>query len=197
MTTAKTWQFVLDTALGAIEIEIEESRAPHTARYVRGLVDAEHFDGAAFYRSTRLGNEARHPLIQGGPLAPLFTGTNTPLPHIDLLETVESTDHTGLRHRRGIVSLARDLLTTGHVLPELFICLDDYPELDAGGRSDPDELGFPAFGSVTSGLDVVTAIAERDRRGAGPVELLAGEILTEPVTIVSAGISEPTTESRT
>lgn len=192
-----TSRFVLDTALGAVEIEIDETRAPHAARFVRGLVEAGHFVGGTFYRSTPLGNEDRDPLIQGGPLAPLFTGTDTPLPHIDLLETIDSTDHTGLTHRRGTVSLARDLLTTGHVLPELFICLDDYPELDAGGRREPDEQGFPAFGSVTSGLDVVTAIAQRERGGVSPVELLSGEILTEPVTIVSATISEPTTESST
>lgn len=194
--------FVLNTTLGVIEIEIDETRAPDTARFVRSLVEAKHFDGATFYRSTTLGNEDRGPLIQGGPLAPLFTGTNAPLPRIDLLETIDPTDHTGLTHRRGTVSLARDLLTTGHVLPELFICLDDYPELDAGGRSEPDEQGFPAFGTVASGLDVVAAIAQRERHGASPVELLTGEILTEPVTIVGATIveatiTEPTTKGST
>jgi len=186
-------RFVLDTTLGAIEIEVDETRAQHTAGFVRSLVEAKHFDGAAFFRSTTLGSEDRIPLIQGGPLAPLFTDTNTPLPYIDLLETIDSTNQTGLTHRRGTVSLARDLLITGHVLPELFICLDDYPELDSGGRSEPDERGFPAFGSVTSGLDVVTAIAQRERGGVSPIELLTGEILTEPVTIVSATIREPTT----
>lgn len=188
-------RLVLDTTLGAIEVEVDETRAPLTARFIRRLVEIGHFDGAQFYRSTTLGNDARQPLIQGGPLAPLFTGTNTPIPHIDMLDTIESTDQTGLPHRRGTVSLARDLIATGHVLPELFICLDEYPELNTGGRSEPDEQGFPAFGSVTSGLDVVTAIAQQERRGVSPIELLTGEILTEPVTIVNATISEPTPES--
>lgn len=196
MTTATTWRLVLRTALGSIEIDVDETRAPHTAPFVRRLVENRCYDGASFYRSTTLGNEARDPLIQGGPFAPLFTDTNAPIPPIDLLETVDSTDHSGLAHRRGTVSLARDLLTTGHVLPELFICLDDYPELDAGGRSEPDAQGFPAFGTIAAGLDVVTAIAQRERAGASPVELLAGQVLTEPVTIISATIGEPTTESR-
>ena len=174
--------FVSDRAAGFAE------RASFIQPRLSRVVDAA---------STTLGNEDRNPLIQGGPLAPLFSGTNTPIPHIDLLETIDSTDHTGLTHRRGTVSLARDLLTTGHILPELFICLDDYPELDAGGRSEPDEQGFPAFGTVASGLDVVTAIAQRERHGASPIELLTGEILTAPVTIVSATISEPTTEGST
>lgn len=188
-------RLVLDTALGAIEIEIDQSRAPRTAEFVRGLVEIGHFDGSAFYRSTTLANDARQPLIQGGPLAPRFTGTNAPVPRVDLLDAVETTDQTGLTHGCGTVSLARDLFATGHVLPELFICLDDYPELNQGGRSEPDEQGFPAFGSVTSGLDVVRAIARRERCGASPIEHLDGEILTEPVTILTASISETRPES--
>lgn len=181
-----TSRLVLHTGVGSIEIDIDDSTGPLTARFVRQLVEAGHFDGAAFYRSTTLGVDGRQPLIQGGPLAPLFTGSATPIPRIDLLDTVESTSHTGLTHRRGTVSLARDLITTGHVLPELFICLDDYPELDEGGRSNPDEQGFPAFGVVTAGLNVAANIARRDVAGASPVESLAGEILTEPVPIITA-----------
>ncbi|MFK8023485.1 MAG: peptidylprolyl isomerase, partial [Ilumatobacter sp.] len=139
-----------------------------------------------FYRSTSLSQPGRQPLIQGGPLAPLFTGIGSDVAHIALLEHVDTTWATGLRHRRGTVSLARDLMSTGHVLPELFICLDDYPELDAGGRTEPDDLGFPAFGRVVAGLDVVEAIAARATDGSSPFERLAGEILTDPVRILAA-----------
>lgn len=184
----------LTTGVGTIEIELHEVVAPRTVAFVRELVAAEHVHGSAFYRSTTLGADGRQPLIQGGPMAPMFTGTTCPVPHIELLETVEATSQTGLTHRRGAVSLARDLLSTGHVLPELFICLDDYPELDAGGRTEPDEQGFPAFGIVTSGLDVVTSIAAGPCDGASPVASLAGQILTDPVSIISATIinSHPT-----
>lgn len=191
-------RLALNTGVGRIEVQLHETHAPHTARFVRRLVDAGHFDNAAsaaFYRSTTLGVDGRQPLIQGGPLAPLFTGAAEPVPHIEMLDTIESTDQTGLAHRRGTVSLARDLITTGHVLPELFICLDNYPELDFGGRREPDERGFPAFGLVTAGLEVVTAIATMERGGTSPVELLTGELLTEPVPILDATIDEPATES--
>ena len=192
-----TSRLLIVTGEGSIDIAVDETAAPHTTRFVRRLVEAGQFDGAMFYRSTRLGNEDRQPLIQGGPLAPLFTGTSVPIPDIELLETVETTDQTGMTHRRGTVSLARDLMTTGHVLPEIFICLDDYPELDTGGRSQPDELGFPAFGVVTSGLEVVAAIAQRRCDGASSIDSLAGEILREPVPILHATITEQTTESST
>jgi peptidyl-prolyl cis-trans isomerase A (cyclophilin A) len=188
-------RLVLNTGVGTIEIRLQETQAPQTTRFVRQLVAAGHFDGAAFYRSTTLGVDGRHRLIQGGPLAPLFTATADPIPDIEMLDTVESTDQTGLAHRCGTVSLARDLMTSGRVLPELFICLDDYPELDFGGRREPDGQGFPAFGVVTAGLDVVTAIAAQERSGASPVDLLIGEILTDPVPIVNATIGVSTTES--
>lgn len=191
---SSSW-LVLNTGVGTIDIEVRETQAPQTTRFVRQLVEAGHFDGAAFYRSTALGVDGRHRLIQGGPLAPLFTASADPIPHIVMLDTVESTDLTRLAHRCGTVSLARDLITSGRVLPELFICLDDYPELDFGGRREPDGQGFPAFGVVTAGLDVVIAIATRERDGASPVDLLTGEILTEPVPIVNATIGEPTTQS--
>lgn len=187
----------LVTSAGTIEIEVYDSVAPQTTRFVRRLVEAGQLNGSAFYRSTTLGVEERRPLIQGGPLAPMFTGSTVSMPRIDLLESIESTATTGLRHCLGTVSLARDLITTGHVLPELFICLDDYPELDAGGRTEPDELGFPAFGVVTSGLDVVASIAAGARGGASPVASLAGQILSDPIVITNAAISSNSDDADT
>ena len=184
--TSTAAYLALATSAGNIVITVHTAAAPQTTQYVRELAEAGRFDGAAFYRSTNFGADSRRPLIQGGPLAPLFTGSGAPIPAVDLLEAVESTSATGLAHVRGTVSLARDLFSTGHVLPELFICLDDYPELDAGGRTEPDILGFPAFGSVTTGLDVVASIAAMETNGASAVERLAGEVLTKPVSIYRA-----------
>ena len=39
-----------------------------------------------------------------------------------------------------------------------FICINDQPELDFGGKRNPDGMGFAAFGKVTKGMDVVRAI---------------------------------------
>jgi len=188
-------RLVLDTCAGNIVIAVHASAAPTTVRYVRTLVETRCFDGATFYRSTNFGIRGRLPLIQGGPLAPLFTASSNAIPALEMLDVVESTTSSGLAHVRGTVSLARDLVSTGHVLPELFICLDAHPELDAGGRTEPDSLGFPAFGSVSSGLDVVASIAAMETDGASPVERLAGEILTEPVVIRRAEFTSRPPES--
>ena len=182
-------QLTFTTALGDIVVAADRSRAPDTVEYVSRLVGDGHFRTSAFYRSTRLGNARRRPLIQGGPLEPLFTGADRPVPSIDLLDRVESSEVTGIEHRRGTVSLARDLIATGNVLPELFICLDDYPELDAGGRTEPDEQGFPAFGHVIDGLEVVEQIARGATDGPTPFERLSGEILARPVPIIATSIA--------
>lgn len=181
---------VLETAAGEIAIEVLAECVPRTAAWFRSLVERGDYDGSAFYRSTTLAVPDGPRLIQGGPLHEALTGHASasapsagPSGRGELLEEIETTAHTGIRHGRGTVSLARDLLNTGFVLPELFICLGDFPQLDYGGRSEPDERGFPAFGQVTAGLDAVERIAAAETAGATPIERLRGEILTRPVAI--------------
>ena len=41
---------------------------------------------------------------------------------------------------------------------EFFICIGDQPELDFGGKRNPDGQGFAAFGKVTKGMDVIKKI---------------------------------------
>lgn len=179
----------IETDLGEIVIAVHVDKAPLTAAYVRQLADDGLFTDTSFYRSTTLGRPDRLPLIQGGPMGARMLGTGTISRTIPMLTTFETTADTGIRHRHGTVSLARDLLDTGHAMPELFLCLGDYPELDAGGRTEPDERGFPAFGTVVAGDDVVAAIAAREANGTSPIERLRGEILTHPVRITNATIS--------
>ena len=56
----------------------------------------------------------------------------------------------------GTVSMARDGPDTA--TSDFFICIGDQPELDFGGKRNPDGQGFAAFGRVTSGMDVVQKI---------------------------------------
>ena len=48
--------------------------------------------------------------------------------------------------------------TPGTAASEYFICIGDQPELDFGGRRNPDGQGFAAFGQVVEGMAVVLAI---------------------------------------
>jgi len=170
------------TALGTIRVEIHVDTAPTTAAYVLDLVRRSVYDGSSFYRSTTLGGD-REPLIQGGPWSDFICGIADAGPKIALLEDFETTVDSGQRHVTGAVSLARDLARTGHALAEWFICLDDYPDLDFNGPTDPDNRGFPVFGTVIDGLDIVAEIAAKPTGAPTTIDRLIGEVLVEPIAI--------------
>jgi peptidyl-prolyl cis-trans isomerase A (cyclophilin A) len=95
-------------------------------------------------------------VIQGGLQ---FSKDKKPFPPI----THETTDKTGLLHKDGTISMAR--LAPGSADSEFFICVGDQPELDFGGKRNPDGQGFAAFGRVVEGLDVVHKIQQQPDEG--------------------------------
>ncbi len=181
---------VLATSLGEIVIEVDVDGAPKTSAYVLGLVDRGELNGTSFFRSAALGERSGEGrIIQGGMLHRWVSAEELPrLATLDLptLDDFETTAETGNRHVRGAVSLARDLIVTGVVIPDLVLCLGDVPSMDEGGRERPDARGFPVFGRVIEGMEVVEAIAGRETEGRTPVPFLEGQILTTPVVIRSA-----------
>ncbi len=141
----------IETELGDIIIEVYPDKAPITvANFVR-YVDQAKFDGASFYRVVRMDNQPVNPIkievIQGD-----FTGEDFYFPTIEH----ETTFTTGLTHKDGTVSMGR--FEVGTTAAEFFICINDQPELDFGGKRNPDGQGFAAFGQVLEGMDVVRAI---------------------------------------
>ena len=56
----------------------------------------------------------------------------------------------------GSISKAR--IGLGSASFEVFICINDQPELNYGGRRNIDGQGFAAFGKVIKGLNVVKEI---------------------------------------
>ncbi|MDX1382565.1 MAG: peptidylprolyl isomerase [Thermoanaerobaculia bacterium] len=151
---------VVATEVGDIELEIDVVRAPVTAANFLRYVDAGLYRDTSFYRVVDLDNdpekEVKIRVIQGGRgEAAEITGF-APIAH-------ETTIASGLRHRDGVVSMAR--LEPGTASSEIFICLGDQPELDHGGRRNPDGQGFAAFGRVVKGRDVVRRIHGSRREG--------------------------------
>ena len=57
---------------------------------------------------------------------------------------------------KGTISMAR--LEPGTASSEIFICINDQPELDYGGKRNSDGQGFAAFGKVILGMDIVKII---------------------------------------
>ena len=72
----------------------------------------------------------------------------------------ESTNISGLRHLIGSISMAR--IEPGSASSEVFICISDQPELDYGGKRNPDGQGFAVFGRVIEGLDIIKRIHNQE-----------------------------------
>ena len=168
---------LLVTEKGEIEIELYPEEAPVTVgnflRHVdEGIFEAEEgVDGATFYRVVRPDNQPGHPV----PIEVIQGGLTIEDDHPRRLPPIrhESTEETGLKHLDGTVSMARN--APGSASSEIFICIGPQPELDFGGRRNPDGQGFAAFGKVVRGMDVVRAIQNL------PDE---DQILVEPVRIL-------------
>jgi peptidyl-prolyl cis-trans isomerase A (cyclophilin A) len=161
---------VIQTDLGEIELEIDTAHAPSTAANFLKYVDAGLYGGGLFHRTVRPDNQREKPVkiavIQGAANA---SRKSEYLPPIAL----ERTNKTGLAHKDGTVSMARAGVDTA--TDEFFICVGDQPELDFGGKRNPDGQGFAAFGRVVRGMDVVRRIQE------SPAE---GETLRPPIKMV-------------
>ena len=151
---SKSPQVVIETSIGKITAEIYLDQAPITAENFLQLVAQNKYNqGATFYRATRDDNqptsEFKIDVIQGGLRG--YTET-TPIPH-------ETTQTTGLSHVDGTLSMARS--TPGTASSEFFICIGNQPELDFGGRRNPDGAGFAVFGRVTKGMDIIRKIQQQ------------------------------------
>ena len=74
-----------------------------------------------------------------------------------------------------LISMAR--MEPDSAAHEFFLCVGDQPELDFGGRRNPDGQGFAAFGRLLTGWLVLKQIQ---------MSAASGQTLTPPVTIVRA-----------
>ena len=179
MTGASLPRAEIFTSIGVIEVELDVKAAPLGARNFLKYIDEGRFEGATFYRTMRQehwtpGRELQ--LIQGG----LGGDQSRALPPI----AHESGQQTGLRHLKGALSYARG--APGTAGSEFFICLADCPGLDPTESPVPpaDGLGYAVFGRVVSGMAVVEKIHASETLAEAPIELLRGQLIKQPVTIV-------------
>jgi peptidyl-prolyl cis-trans isomerase A (cyclophilin A) len=168
-TAAENPVVLIKTEKGDITVEIDLARAPVTAANFLRYVDGKLYDGSIFHRTVTLDNQpdnaVRIEVIQGGQLPE--EREFPPIAH-------ETTATTGLKHLDGTISMAR--AAPGSATSSFFFCIGPQPELDFGGKRNPDGQGFAAFGRVVKGMAVVKAIHVL------PAE---GQSLKPPVKIIS------------
>ena len=170
----------IDTEGGSLVLELYADKAPGTVANFLRYVDGKRYDGATFYRVVRLDNQATSPVkievIQGG----LGIDSTRMFPPI----AQETTQKTGLKHLDGTLSMARGLPNSG--ASEFFICINAQPELDFGGKRNPDGQGFAAFGRVVEGMDIVRRIQVGETGQPGPTNAYSNplQLLKKPVRIL-------------
>ena len=143
----------METELGSIQMVLYPDRAPITVSNFLMYVDENRYKDFHFYRVVHMenqpDNDVKIEVIQGG-----LGFDKHPMELPTILH--ETSDKTGIKHLNGTLSMAR--LEPGTASSEIFICINDKPELDFGGKRNPDGQGFAAFGKVISGMDVVRKI---------------------------------------
>lgn len=167
----------MTTEAGVIEIVLDPVRAPVTVSNFMRYVEAGQYNGGVFHRTVTMDNQPNNDVkievIQGAVNPDFRDDSYPPDSGFDPIP-LERTSMTGIRHVDGAISMARmgpDTATSG-----FFFCIGDQPELDFGGKRNPDGQGFAAFGRVTRGMDVIRKIqmSPRENQRLVPPVVITG-----------------------
>ncbi|HCF24694.1 MULTISPECIES: peptidylprolyl isomerase [unclassified Novosphingobium] len=164
------------TELGTITADLFHKQAPITVKNIVRYVDSRRYDGVTFYRAMKLewGTQPNG-LIQTGirDATKLFP----PIAH-------EPTNVTGIKHKTGTLSLARN--APGTARADFSILMSDLSGYDAVPDSpDPEaRAGYCAFGQVVSGMDVARKIFDAPRSATLGEGVMKGQMLSPPVKVL-------------
>ena len=161
---------ILETTVGAIELELDDINAPNTVANFIKYVEAEHYDGTIFHRVIP------DFMIQGGGFNPDMTKRATNGFVINEAKNGES-------NYRGTVAMARTVRHQDSASNQFFINLKDNFFLDYKGDT-PQLYGYAVFGRVLKGMVVVDSISivKTGRKG------VFSDCPLEPVLITSVTI---------
>lgn len=146
---------------GTVKLELYPDIAPISVSNFQHLANSGYYDGLTFHRIIE------GFMIQGG--CPLGTGTGGPGYHIKG-EFTQNGVPNSLSHTKGVISMARSSAPDS-AGSQFFIMHEDAPYLDGQ---------YAAFGKVTSGQEVVDAVAV--------VETNVGDAPIKPVVIKSVKV---------
>lgn len=160
----------LETSHGDIVIELNEEKAPETAKNFLNYVNNGFFDGTIFHRVI--------PgfMIQGGGFTPDMMQKTTEPP-------IQNEADNGLPNDRGTIAMAR----TGDphsATAQFFINHKDNSFLNHTAPT-PQGWGYCVFGKVTDGMDTVDSIAAVSTGNNGG----HADVPVETVTITKASVN--------
>jgi peptidyl-prolyl cis-trans isomerase A (cyclophilin A) len=152
---------LIKTEYGDITAELYADKAPLTVANFLRYITEKKVHNPTFYRVVRTepdnqpDKSVKIQVLQGGL-------TDVPDHELPTIKH-ETTEMTGIRHKDGVLSMARD--EPGTATHHFSICIGDQPALDFAGKRNPDSQGFAAFGKVTKGMDVVKKIHQQPAEG--------------------------------
>ncbi|WP_354625015.1 peptidylprolyl isomerase [Psychromonas sp. MME2] len=159
---------VIDTSQGKIAIELFPDQAPQSVSNFLAYVNQDGFKETIFHRVIN------GFMIQGG-------GENATGKKFVTFAAIKNESRNGLSNERGTIAMARTNFPHS-ATRQFFINQKDNYFLDAKNGN----WGYAVFGKVTSGMDVVDAIAK--------VKTNAGDRPTQPIIINSITVQKTTTK---
>ncbi len=159
----------LNTNLGDIVIELDETNAPVSSANFKQYVEDGFYDGTIFHRVIK------GFMVQGGGFLPDMVQKAT-------RPNIENEAKNGLKNVRGSLAMARTSAPHS-ASSQFFINVKDNGFLDYPGQ---DGWGYCVFAKVTGGMDILDKIenvATGNKAGHADVPI-------EPVVINKAGIAD-------
>jgi cyclophilin family peptidyl-prolyl cis-trans isomerase len=164
---AETVEVEMKTSLGTIGLALDKEKAPKSVANFLQYARDGYYDGTIFHRVIK------DFMIQGG-------GFTADMKKKETRDPIQNEAKNGLKNKRGSIAMART--SNPHsATAQFFINHKDNNFLDYPGQ---DGWGYAVFGQVTSGMEVVDAIASRPTGIKGGMRDVPSEtVLIEKVTI--------------
>ena len=157
----------LTTSMGAFVVELDEAKAPVSAKNFLDYVDAGHYDGTIFHRVID------GFMVQGG-------GFTSDMKQKPVKATIKNESANGLKNVKYTLAMARTSVRDS-ATSQFFINVKDNAFLDYSGES-PQGWGYAVFGKVVEGTDVVDKIRGVPTGNSGGHQ----DVPRTPVTIEKA-----------
>jgi len=157
----------LTTSMGPVVIELDEAKAPVSAKNFLEYVDAGHYDGTIFHRVID------GFMVQGG-------GFTSDMKQKPVKATIKNESANGLKNVKYTLAMARTSVRDS-ATSQFFINVKDNAFLDYSGES-PQGWGYAVFGKVVEGTDVVDKIKGVPTGNSGGHQ----DVPRTPVTIEKA-----------
>ena len=148
-------QVKLTTSMGPITIELDEAKAPISAKNFLAYVDSGHYNGTIFHRVIN------GFMIQGG-------GFTKDMQQKPVQSPIKNESTNGCKYDNYTVAMARTNVRDS-ATSQFFINVKDNGFLNFAGDSNP---GYAVFGKVVEGketVDKIKAVQTGNQRGMGDV----------------------------